>query len=283
MKNLWQNIKKAIFGKDYLADFGNKTFWRGVGHLSILVLVQAVILIAMQVYYLSPLYSSVKNNGIETIIKENVSSDVEVTIKDGVISTKNNLPITIPLSEDFKKKFSVEESPYKNLIVVDPAVEDPLKAKETYSTVFLATKDKVLVTEDKGVRVMDTKETPDFVITQESLISKYQEIKPLITKAMYVLPVLAIIPVTLISMILYMVLAIITSLIFMLIAKIKKTRIGFSKGYIISLYALSILVIIEIIFALFRISIGFWWLLVMIILGIVNIKGSEKVVPVSQN
>jgi hypothetical protein len=158
MKKLGTTIKQAVYGQNYIADFGSKTFWQATGHIAILLLIQVII---FAIVLWTPVIGMVKeylsDENVTAFIEQYIPEGESIIITDGKVSTETGEPIYVPFSEELMDKEIMgeplveggEQSQWNYFFVVDPDVsENALRAKESYRTVALMTQDALLVTDE---------------------------------------------------------------------------------------------------------------------------------------
>lgn len=282
MKTIIQNFKNALYGKNYIGDFGTKSFWGGTGYLSLFIFLSSLALFLPFVFFVAPYVTNFfDEQKVEQFVQANVPADFELEVRDGIVYTKDNATLAIPLSDKMRDEFeSGDDIDYENAFVVDTEVTDSIEAKEAYKTIALLTRDKLLVSEEEGVKVIDIdKDIEDFTVTQENILSKYSEIKPIIKTILVIAAPVLFLFFVLLNIVGYWILSLICGGILVLILEIKKIKIAYSKAIIISLYVLSVPVLLSALFHAFG-SRGLGFLgtiLVFVLLLLINMSTKKEI------
>jgi hypothetical protein len=283
MRGFIFNLKQAILGGNYLKDFENKSFWRATGYISILVALHFIIVFTVP--FLGSLIGfsvALNKENVQIIIDKYIPEGVEIVVKDGKVSVVDELPVIIPFSSEFienSKNQTVRKAPIvENLLVIDPSVESTLESFQKYKTGTLVTHDQIFVMESNGLKVIKIPEKANFVVNQNNIHSSFEKIRPFIIVGLFIFPILILIFGTLINMIAIWVGSLFYALAILIVASVKKIKLNYQKSYIITLYSLTLPIIMNIISnTFFGINLNFIVYIVLVfILAIINLK-KEKV------
>jgi hypothetical protein len=240
MKNCFKNfvvdVKKSIYGKDYKGDFASRTIGQGIGFISKLTSLEMLLIIVMALFILIPFTKfALDRNHIAGFVDSYIPKDVEVTIKDGKVSTPDNKPVIVPVSKKTESENKIE-----NALVVDPNItEKEIEKFEKYKTAVLVTNDKIVSVEENTIKVTTLNDVPDYVITRDSVIGLYESVRPYLYLIIPVISLFIAIFGFIFVMLFTLITNFFTALITLLISKIKKVEISYKEAYLISLFALA--------------------------------------------
>lgn len=251
MKTFGHTFTRALWGRDYKKDFGQKTFWQGFWYVSILILLQLVIFFA--VVGLRDVRPILAYFFDRTAITEQITSRVpdtlDVSIKEGVVTTGDGLPIVIQMDDQMKVETGLD-----NILVVNPTItENTTEAFKSYKTAALLTANTLIMYEDDGRSIKESslKDYPDMNITRDSIIAGYEMIRPFVFWGIVIGTPILLLLLYGTGIVAQLIFVLILALITLLIAKIKRTALTYAQAYVISLYALTWLIFIEVIINLF--------------------------------
>jgi hypothetical protein len=276
MNNFLTTIKQAIIGKDYVADFGGKRFGSAVKYLSILLIIESVVFMtAVTIIYVVPVAKVFfDRDQVKVLVEERIPEGAVATLTDGLVSTSDGLPIVFPLDEELKNLDPEQPVTIENMWVVDPTVTDnALKRFEEYKTAILITQTDMLSLDDGSIQVTSLKDFPNMEISRESALMFYDQARPYVKKGLFVLAPLAVVMVFISSLLSYLFMTLIFALATLIVAKIKRVPVTYGRAYVITLYALTLPIIIDTITDTFVHHLGFLITLVLIvILAVVNLR-----------
>lgn len=163
------------------------------------------------------------------------------------------------LNKDSQKH--IVQEIYENLVVIDTDAKPELSVLESYSSYGLLTKKALVLRSENEVRTMFFKDIPDFSLNKQKIITFFDSVK---TYA-WILPVIAIVPIWLVSFIGLLFGALISALLLYLALKVfrRSMSVSFKQSYAVSMIGYSVVYIV---------TEG------MLLFGIVNIDFSFKVV-----
>jgi hypothetical protein len=281
MSSFIKNIKNSIFGCDYVRDFGNKTFWRGTGHIAILLAIELLVFVLLLLPLISSINDFLKSGQIENYFAEHFSEDSTIIFEEDGMRLEGESPLIFPavFPEDFDASDLTEADAqdlyFENFVVFDPSVEvNPLNAKEEYKTMILVTDDKILFPDEEGIQVIGIK---DFEGTFTlNLIAFWT---PIVNWGAYVLLIFIWIFGTFMSVGIYWMLAVIVAIIFQLIAREKKVNMNYGKAYVITLYTFSLSILIDLITDFFGYDLNALIIIaISTVLILINLRGTKTTV-----
>ncbi len=214
-------------------------------------------------------------------VSEVYPDGLEVAIKGGEVSINEPVPYYLPTPEALME----EGDDMENLLVIDTTEDLSVDTIKSYNSLAVLTKDSLYFAKDENeTRVFSLDESEDLTITEDKVISWSK----IAIKWAYV----AIIPLTLMmiglvagfSFVYYIIISFALTLIPLLIGKARKLPITYRSAYIVSLYALVPVVMIDIVTTLFGLlTLPFWLVLVIFtVVVILNLRDwkAVEVVPV---
>ncbi len=214
-------------------------------------------------------------------VSEVYPDGLEVAIKGGEVSINEPVPYYLPTPEALME----EGDDMENLLVIDTTEDLSVDTIKSYNSLAVLTKDSLYFAKDENeTRVFSLDESEDLTITEDKVISWSK----IAIKWAYV----AIIPLTLMmiglvagfSFVYYIIISFALTLIPLLIGKARKLPITYRSAYIVSLYALVPVVMIDIMTTLFGLLTLPFWLVLIIFTGVVilNLRDwkAVEVVPV---
>ncbi len=204
-------------------------------------------------------------------VSEVYPDGLQVDIKGGAVSINEPVPYYLPTPGALME----EGDDMENLLVIDTTEDLSVDTIKSYNSLAVLTKDSLYFAKDENeTRVFSLDESEDLTITEDKVISWSK----IAIKWAYV----AIIPFTLMmigliagfSFIYYIVISFALALIPLLIGKARKLPITYRSAYIISLYALVPVVMIDIVTTLFGLLTLPFWLTVVIfsVVVILNLR-----------
>lgn len=284
MKQFFTTVGQAIYGRDYKAQFASKTFWQGFRYVSMLVAMQIIIVSAVVgIRDIAPFVAQFFDRSVVVqMIKAYVPADAQVNIKDGVVSTSDGLPVIIQLDEAQRESLVQNENTpdIENILVVDPAITDKQVEKfKEYKTAVLVTSTQLISYKDDGtsIEIMSLQDIKKLEINRASITSFYEQALPYVKWGIVILVPILLIVFYGMAMIGQLIFSLILAGLVLLIAKMKQVQLSYKQAYSISLYAITLPIIIDTIINLFVVQdLGFLWsVLVVAVLVWVNMK-SEK-------
>lgn len=162
-----------------------------------------------------------------------------VEIKDDVVTVNQEVPYFLPAAEEL----GIDN---ENLIVIDTSDDVSMDMIQSYDSLAVLTKDSIYFAKNKNeMRIFSLNDTDDITITEQKVVSWGHAAE----KWFYI----AILPLVLfmiglmagISFVYYLFISLALALVPLLIGKMRKLNITYKSAYIISLYALVPMVMID--------------------------------------
>lgn len=277
--NFLKKVKSSVYDPIYYSEILNMNFGGSLKYFFKLSLLLALV----GAVYLSFVSIPKVNSFISTFGDKVVSAypaELEVRLKDGLVSTNVVEPYIIPLPKDeFNSDYN--KSNYENLIVIDTKSDLSLDKFNAYNTVVLLTKNAV-ITRDKGkITITELKGTSDLTINRDKLVYWVGKVTPFVKKLPYIIPVLVFTGLFLYFAFSLFYLLFVALLVF-IIGKIRKLGLSYKKSYQISLHAITLPLILSMVS--WFINIKMFFLLPTIILLVVvwvNLKVKDPVLPLA--
>ena len=207
-------------------------------------------------------------------------AELEVRLKNGLVSTNVVEPYIIPLPKDeFNADYN--KSNYENLIVIDTKSDLSLDKFNAYNTVVLLTKNAVL-TRDKGkITITELKGTSDLTINRDKLVYWVGKVTPFVKKLPYIIPVIVFTGLFLYFAFSLFYLLFVALLVF-IIGKIRKLGLSYKKSYQISLHAITLPLILSMVSWFVNIKMFFFVpTIILLVVVWVNLKAKDPVLPLA--
>lgn len=277
--NFLKKVKSSVYDPLYYSEILNMNFGGSLKYFFKLSLLLALV----GAVYLSFVSIPKVNSFISTFgdrVVEAYPAELEVRLKDGLVSTNVVEPYIIPLPKDeFNADYN--KSNYENLIVIDTKSDLSLDKFNAYNTVVLLTKNAVL-TRDKGkITITELKGTSDLTINRDKLVYWVGKVTPFVKKLPYIIPVLVFTGLFLYFAFSLFYLLFVALLVFIM-GKIRKLGLSYKKSYQISLHAITLPLILSMVS--WFVNIKMFFLLPTIILLVVvwvNLKAKDPVLPLA--
>lgn len=270
-----QNFLNSIYGPKFYKEVPQKGLGRAFGYYFILALILTV---ATTLSLIMPVSNGVKEFTDKMVpqIVSKYPADLQVTVKNGTVSTNVKEPYFVPFPPGQKT------GELENLLVIDTKTPFSDEAFEKYKTVAVLTKDSVYFKdEQKGeIRGNSLKELEDFTLNKQVIAGFMQNISPYFV---YITPVLLFF----IFLGLYIAyafgliqVAIIAFLLF-LILKIVKPIMSYKDAMKLSLFGITFGLLLEALLSitepmLHLHSFPYMTLLLTIAIVLINLKSPEK-------
>ncbi len=219
-------------------------------------------------------------------------SELVVTIKDGEASANVAQPYFI----DMPGKESASTSP-QYLAVIDTRPEVTVAELTSYDAPVILTQKTLFVADEAeaenlkdvpnptgSFRPVDLSEVKDFTLDKAMVTSFIEKIRPFVNGFLYVLPVLLFFLITGFSVVAYLFVALFAALIVMLIAKFKGLSYDYGTSYVLALFALIPVALVDLLTDV--LGFGNYFLLslaVFVAIIVYNVRPSASAETVSQN
>lgn len=202
------------------------------------------------------------------VIRENYPTDLIVTIEGGELSINQEEPYIIP---------NIEGDKVENILIFDTTEGVTLEAINSYEFLAFITKTDVVFREGSETRIFSISEIPNVVIDENKVVDWFETLR-LIGLILYIPLVALMIAIGSIGATFYYAVAALLGALFVLIVtKSSGLKVGYKKAYVISLFAFTPVIIIDLITDAFGVNNDpiLFSLLIFAVAVIVNIKGKE--------
>ncbi len=277
--NFLKKVKSSVYDPLYYSEILNMNFGGSLKYFFKLSLLLALV----GAIYLSFVSIPKVNSFISTFgdrVVEAYPAELEVRLKDGLVSTNVVEPYIIPLPKDeFNADYN--KSNYENLIVIDTKSDLSLDKFNAYNTVVLLTKNAVL-TRDKGkITITELKGTSDLTINRDKLVYWVGKVTPFVKKLPYIIPVIVFTGLFLYFAFSLFYLLFVALLVF-IIGKIRKLGLSYKKSYQISLHAITLPLILSMVSWFINIKMFlFVPTIILLVVVWVNLKAKNPVLPLA--
>ena len=273
--SFFNKVKNSTYSPEYYRELMTQPFSYSLKYFFLLTLVFMVLFtLRFSVLYLPEINKTLGSVGA-TII-DRYPQELEVNVKDGIVSTNVEEPYYIKIPDAQKADFGGSESDIENFIVIDTKNEPSIDSLDKYKTFVLVTKNYIVAKEDNGKITMNSlKEMPDISINKNSVIQFTEKYSPYLK---FLIPIL-ILFVFIGSFFLVafeLVYLLIAALFIWLIASVKGAGIGYKKSYQLGIHLITLPLLITVIF-----QIGFLlFTTAVLILAAVNIIKKKEVITI---
>ncbi len=274
-----KKVKSSVYDPLYYSEILNMNFGGSLKYFFKLSLLLALV----GAVYLSFVSIPKVNSFISTFgdrVVDAYPAELEVRLKNGLVSTNVVEPYIIPLpKDDFNSEYS--KSNYENLIVIDTKSDLSLDKFNAYNTVVLLTKNAVL-TRDKGkITITELKGTSDLTINRDKLVYWVGKVTPFVKKLPYIIPVIVFTGLFLYFAFSLFYLLFVALLVF-IIGKIRKLGLSYKKSYQISLHAITLPLILSTVSLFINIKMfRFVPTIILLVVVWVNLKAKDPVLPLA--
>ncbi|MEK7646079.1 MAG: DUF1189 family protein [Patescibacteria group bacterium] len=271
--SIFKDIKNSVYSPQFYSHIitgsGSKAFWYFIKFNLLLVAVVTVIAGAI----LIPLAMTFLSQENVSSISSYYPQDLEVVVKKGIVSTNVTEPYAIAMPEKWTSEKPSSDEP-KNLLVINTKAPFTIESFDAYDTVVLLTKDSLVARDDnKGKLTIQKLEDLNVTINRAQINTWTTSIVPFLK---------VIIPFVLVGLAIGLFLLILISKLFLIAigavllfiaGKITKSSVTYSQWFKIGLYAVTPLILIEIIALALGIDLA-WYvsLLILIISVFVNTR-----------
>lgn len=272
----FKNIIKSAYSPDYYNELSQKPFSYSFKYFAVFALLVALIMgSAMTVVFVPKL-----NNFLDKILSNTFSAfpqGFEVNIKNGQASANVQQPYFIKMPEAVKLIDDPELNLAKkteNMIVIDTENKFDLEKYSSYKTLSVLNKDTFSFIDKNGsVSVNSLKDSPDFTINKEQVLSNIEQIKPFF-KFLYPFGFIALFIFSLFVVFSTLIYMFFGALFVMLAGIIKGVKIKYWKAYQLGLHLITAVIVLEAISFVvgFNDPVPFFWTLVLFIFAVINLK-----------
>lgn len=208
-------------------------------------------------------------------ILTNYPNDLEIKFQKGTAVSNVKEPYFIKIPQEINGKAGIQ---VENMLVINTKSDFVLSEFESYNTLGLLAKDAFVTKDGRGkIQVMPLKGVPDYTINRtvvERWIGKTQSFVKIVP---YLIPIISFVGVFLAQM-LTLIYAFFAGFIVYLISKSKNLNLSYKKSYHLSLYLVTLPIIVETLMFIFGINrINFLPTIILVVLAWINLE--KKVAP----
>lgn len=239
MKTFFQNFKRSLSDASFYKEIAAGTHPLKVRYAFGLSLILSIIIssiLAITLY-------TVLVPEAKKFVSEKIPSDLVVTLKSGQLSINQPSPYVFP--------FALEDqtSTVENALVIDTESTSTLETFSAYKTAILAGKNTLISQKESGeIKVIPLNDFPNFTLTQDSATRAVDKA----VSWLWILPVLALIPITLFQFLALMIVFLIAALILWIIFKVSSREITFAQAFTASMYAYTAVFILDVVLFTFN-------------------------------
>jgi hypothetical protein len=244
MKNFLQDVRAGIHSADFVSRFRTKTVKQAILFVSKLLATGILLTSAIYLGILVPGLAMVLNG--ETVAKY-YPHGLEVTITDGVVSTNQATPFVL------KDTFSpASERRHANLLVIDTAATDTIKAFAAYDTRALVTRDSLIVEKNPTeISVMSLAKAKAVHITEERVEGWVDDSLPTLWGLAAAFAVFAALFMFLVALAFYLLILFPLAALVRPSSKKRGWDFTFNEAYVLSAYLLTLSMVADIVMGLF--------------------------------
>lgn len=267
MRNFINQVKDAI----YNPSFYRRLVQEGKAHEGFVHIFKMYIVLSLLwgIFLTATFFAPLLLNIATTdAVRENYPADLVVTIEDGQLSTNQEEPYLIP---------NPKGEEVENILVIDTEEGITLDTINSYSFFAFITKTDVVVKERKETRMFSLSEAPNVIIDEDQVVEWFKTLR-LIAVALYLpLAALVIAVASIGATFYYAVAAIFGALLVLIVTKFRGLKVGYKKAYILSLYAFTPVIVIDLLTDAVGVNTDPVWfsLLIFAVAILMNIKGEE--------
>jgi hypothetical protein len=255
------DIKNSVYSKPFYKSIENLDFvsiWKYFAKIS---LIQALLLTIILSIYIIPLLSSLFSQESKTKISNYFPAELVLNINKGQVTTNVQEPYVIPYS---KIDNSVSELKNKkrnlrseNFITIDTKTQFSLGYFEAVKSDVLLTKDHMVLRKSNGqITIEPLKNFPDVSLSRAKIFEWISNSQPFFKFVIPIAVAFYFIAILIGSVVSNLTFLVISSFIIWITLKIQKKKINFEQIYKQALYAITSLLILEVILAVFGITIS---------------------------
>lgn len=269
-----KNIKNSIYNPNFYNELLSKPFSYSLKYyfklLTIISLVAAVFLSA----FFIPAIKQVFQTSLNKIV-ESYPQGLEITVKDGKVSTNVPEPFFVKMPAQWKNTGDkVLEN--ENLIVIDTKNSISVERFTSYKTMMLLTADSFIYMNEGKIVLQPISDVKNFKLDKNQVVSFIDKVKPFEKFIYPAVPFIIFIMqgFMLLSKFIYLILG---ALLIWLVAKYNQINIGYKKSYQLGLHLITLGIILEPILFIFKLNVfPFFFTLLLFLLTLINIKNSSN-------
>lgn len=278
-----ENVKSSIYNPAYYSEILNQPFSSSLKYfLSLAALIALFSTIVFSFTTLPEINKFI--NEISPKVLNYYPDNLEVTVKNGKVSTNVTEPYFIKMPAEIKSEFqnsnnnSTKTSPdltkIDNLFVIDTISPLTMDSFKNYKTFVLISRDSVAYVDNNAVKIQSLDQSINAVINKGKISSALNEIMPYIKIIPFVLVPSVFIGWWIGFIIGNLIYLIFGAFVIWLAAKIMKKELEYGKAYQVGLHAITLSVILDaMVFWFFpQLKFTFLFTIIMLVIVWVNLK-----------
>lgn len=236
----FHSIRDSIYSPKFYKGIPKTGFGRALGYYFLLNLLLTIITVA---FFIGPVTAGVKEVTAKIIpqVIEKYPADLQISIKNGQVSTNVEQPYMIALPDEADDESSVE-----NLLVIDTTAPFSDAQFDEYSTVAILTKDHIYYRDpEKGeIRGQELRNIDDFTLDRKTLMDFVKQATPFLNMLTPLIIFFAFLFMYFLSVV-RLITLLFTALIVFLVMKATKPVLTYSAAYKTVLYAITAALLVE--------------------------------------
>lgn len=264
-------IKNSVYNPEYYRELLSQPASYSVKYLFKLSLIFALLfVIGISAFFLPKMISMI--NSVGPGIINNYPNELEISVKEGNVSTNVQEPYFIKTPDSWKNGEKKEKTP-ENLVVIDTKSEPSADNLKKYATLLLVTKNYVIYHDNNGKITAETLEKmPNMIINKDSVTQFSKKYSPYLNLFIpFIILILFVFSFFIVAF--RMIYLLIVALFIWLIARIKKVDIGYGKSYQLGIHLMTAPLLTV---SLFSISFPLSFTTLLLILAAVNINRKKE-------
>jgi len=269
---LLKDIKNSIYGPNYY----NELLSKPVSYSLKYYFLFSLILSLLVAVYLSIIFMPAAKlffDDLETKITKNYPQGLKVEIKNGQAFANVEQPYFIKMPKSVKEGRTITET--ENIFVIDTNNEFDLAKFYSYKTAIVLNKSSVSYYEDSGVAVQLLKNSPDFSVDKDKIVSFVGKIKPF-ANSIYPAFFIAVWIGSFIVLAVKLIYLFFAGLLIWLAVKIKKMEIGYLRAYQLGIHLMTPVIILTLIMSTFKIQMPYLFTVLLCLMAMININNYSK-------
>lgn len=268
----FQNLKSSIYSPKFYQELLAKPFSYSVKYFWIFAVVFSIVGASILSFTLVPAAKLFVGELGPKII-DYYPAELQVTIKNGQVSTNVQEPYFLKLPEGFDSK----ESNITNALVIDTQNNFTLEKFQSYSTFAWLTKNSLVSFKQGGINIQPIDKAANFYLDKSVISSFYDKFRPILNFIYPVIPAIVFIG-YMFSFAFYMLYMFFGALIVWFACTIKGVKIKYFKAYQLGLHLLTPVIIIELLLKSFHIQnyIPFFGIILLFVFALVNINKKRE-------
>jgi len=245
------DIKSSIYNKSFYESVKNMRAGGAWKYFAKISLIQALLLTIIVSIFITPLLVSLFSEESKTKISNYFPEELVLNINKGQVTTNVEEPYVIPYSKienaDLEMKNDKRKLRSENFITIDTQTPFSLDYFESVRSDVLLTKDQMIVKKSNGqITIQPLNTFPDVSLSRAKIFEWISNAEPFFKFVIPVTVVFYFVAILIGSVISNLIFLVIASFIVWIILKIQKRTLTFEQIYKQALYAITTLVMLEV-------------------------------------